>query len=111
MTVIVLNLHHRGPFQRELPRWLRWLLLDKIHSILCMPQSAYFSERNSQKDRSVGRRLQMKQRGDQIKAQLVSQVGIDALESTVQLAGLVVPMVHEKHPRISVNYLGQCASS
>lgn len=30
MTVIVLNFHYRGPIRKEMPRWLKGVLLDKV---------------------------------------------------------------------------------
>lgn len=30
MTVIVLNFHYRGPIRKEMPRWLKKFLLDKV---------------------------------------------------------------------------------
>jgi nicotinic acetylcholine receptor len=29
MTVIVLNFHYRGPVNKEMPKWLKKLILDK----------------------------------------------------------------------------------
>lgn len=41
MTVLVLNVHHRGPINKEIPQWIRWLVLEKLRRLLCMkfPQS------------------------------------------------------------------------
>ena len=34
MTVVVLNFHHRGPFNRPVPRWLRHLVLERLRALL-----------------------------------------------------------------------------
>uniref|UniRef100_A0AC34F2X1 Uncharacterized protein n=1 Tax=Panagrolaimus sp. ES5 TaxID=591445 RepID=A0AC34F2X1_9BILA len=34
MTVVVLNFHHRGPFNRPVPRWLRRVVLEKLRAFL-----------------------------------------------------------------------------
>lgn len=34
MTVVVLNFHHRGPIQQEVPDWIRSLVLDKLRRFL-----------------------------------------------------------------------------
>lgn len=36
MTVMVLNVHHRGPNHKEIPQWVRWLVLDNLRPMLCM---------------------------------------------------------------------------
>lgn len=36
MTVMVLNFHHRGPFDRPVPEWIRVLVLQKLRSFLKM---------------------------------------------------------------------------
>ncbi|EJW72350.1 hypothetical protein WUBG_16744 [Wuchereria bancrofti] len=36
MTVMVLNFHHRGPFDRPIPEWVRVLVLQKLRYFLKM---------------------------------------------------------------------------
>uniref|UniRef100_A0A915PPN4 Uncharacterized protein n=1 Tax=Setaria digitata TaxID=48799 RepID=A0A915PPN4_9BILA len=36
MTVMVLNFHHRGPFDRPVPEWVRVLVLQKLRTLLKM---------------------------------------------------------------------------
>ncbi|VDK53375.1 unnamed protein product [Gongylonema pulchrum] len=36
MTVMVLNFHHRGPFDRPVPPWIRTFVLQKLRSFLKM---------------------------------------------------------------------------
>lgn len=31
-----LKFHHRGSFCRQIPYWMRWLILDKLRRLLCM---------------------------------------------------------------------------
>lgn len=39
LTVFVLQLHHVGPHQRPVPRWLRFLCVDILARFMCMRQS------------------------------------------------------------------------
>ncbi|KAK0422424.1 hypothetical protein QR680_007564 [Steinernema hermaphroditum] len=43
MTVMVLNFHHRGPFNKPVPDWVRVYILDKLRRILYMklPYTGY----------------------------------------------------------------------
>ena len=36
LTVMILNFHHRGPFNKPVPRWVRSLILNKLRRLLCM---------------------------------------------------------------------------
>lgn len=36
MTVLVLNFHHRAPFNQTIPPWIRYLILEKLRSMLGM---------------------------------------------------------------------------
>lgn len=45
MTVFVLNLHHRGPNKRKVPRWLKEILVNKLSPFLCLSESDEFMER------------------------------------------------------------------
>lgn len=39
MTVLVLNLHHRGPNKRAVPVWLKDILVNKLSPYLCLQES------------------------------------------------------------------------
>ena len=39
MTVMVLNLHHRGPSKQAVPWWLKDLLINKLSPFLCLQDS------------------------------------------------------------------------
>src|SRR5438105_3486737 len=58
MTVKVLNFHHRGPFPKEPPQWIRWLILGKLRRLLCMNPS--YNYRRHQKSTSLMRRFSQK---------------------------------------------------
>uniref|UniRef100_A0A9J2PQM9 Neurotransmitter-gated ion-channel ligand-binding domain-containing protein n=1 Tax=Ascaris lumbricoides TaxID=6252 RepID=A0A9J2PQM9_ASCLU len=36
MTVMVLNFHHRGPFNQAVPKWVHRLVLNRLRRALCM---------------------------------------------------------------------------
>lgn len=36
LTVMILNFHHRGPFNKPVPKWVRLLILNKLRMLLCM---------------------------------------------------------------------------
>lgn len=36
MTVLVLNLHHRGPDRQEIPQWMRHTVLGKLRQLFCI---------------------------------------------------------------------------
>lgn len=36
LTVMILNFHHRGPFNKPVPKWARSLVLDKLRRLLRM---------------------------------------------------------------------------
>lgn len=36
MTVLVLNFHHRGPFNQPIPTWIRKFILEKLKRFLGM---------------------------------------------------------------------------
>ncbi|KAL4227278.1 hypothetical protein ACF0H5_012724 [Mactra antiquata] len=40
MTVFVLNLHHRGPNKRTVPKFMKEILLDRISPFLCLSQDS-----------------------------------------------------------------------
>ncbi|WAR00650.1 ACH10-like protein [Mya arenaria] len=40
MTVFVLNLHHRGPNKRAVPRWIKEILVNKMAPYLCLQEEA-----------------------------------------------------------------------
>uniref|UniRef100_A0A914RZ08 Uncharacterized protein n=1 Tax=Parascaris equorum TaxID=6256 RepID=A0A914RZ08_PAREQ len=42
MTVMVLNFHHRGPFNQAVPKWVHRLVLNRLRRALCM-RSPYTS--------------------------------------------------------------------
>ncbi|KIH43050.1 hypothetical protein ANCDUO_26955, partial [Ancylostoma duodenale] len=39
MTVLVLNFHHRGPFNEPVPEWARVLILQRLRKLLHMKLS------------------------------------------------------------------------
>ena len=53
MTVFVLNLHHRGPNKRRVPRWIKEMLVNKISPFLCLSESDEFTERYYRDDRFI----------------------------------------------------------
>lgn len=40
MTVLVLNLHHRGPNRQEIPLWMRRIVLGKLRQFFCINNSS-----------------------------------------------------------------------
>lgn len=75
MTVMVLNFHHRGPFHKELPSWLRWLVLDKLRKLLCM-KLPYENTRLVKNRSSTMRRMSLKFTVDSLQDQLLREMGI-----------------------------------
>lgn len=45
MTVFVLNLHHRGPNKRQVPRWMKDNLVNRLAPYLCLHEDDSYKER------------------------------------------------------------------
>lgn len=76
MTVMVLNFHHRGPFHKEIPYWIRWLVLDKLRRALCMKLP--YSDMRQPKHSSLLRRLSLKLTIDNLQDELMQDMGLDS---------------------------------
>lgn len=77
MTVMVLNFHHRGPFHKEIPSWLRWLVLDKLRRMLCMKLP--YENMCTPKTNSTIRRLSLKLTIDNLQDELLSDMGLNTV--------------------------------
>lgn len=87
MTVMVLNFHHRGPFHKELPPWLRWFVLDKLRKFLCM-KLPYENVRHSKGSNSTMRRMSLKFTVDSLQEQLLRDMGLaQNIETYAQTGG------------------------
>ncbi|KIH54140.1 Neurotransmitter-gated ion-channel transmembrane region [Ancylostoma duodenale] len=53
MTVLVLNFHHRGPFNEPVPEWARVLILQRLRKLLHMKLSHTEIDSNSKKKVSI----------------------------------------------------------
>lgn len=85
MTVMVLNFHHRGPFHKEVPYWLRYLILHKLRRMLCMKlpyqqvrprnhmQNGYAS---GMEDSSFLRRISLKMTVEALQSELMDDMGL-----------------------------------
>ena len=91
MTVFVLNLHHRGPNKRQVPRWMKELLVNKISPYLCLYESDevmaryYRTEDRFMKNVSLKLTLDNIQQALQNETQLENSIN-SLRETTVTLA-------------------------
>lgn len=74
----VLNFHHRGPFHKEIPYWIRWLILDKLRRFLCMKLPyTNFREPSKQSNNSLMRRMSLKLTIDNLQDELLHEMGLE----------------------------------
>jgi cell division protein FtsB len=92
----VLNFHHRGPFHKEIPYWIRWFILDKLRRFLRMnlpyanfrqqtadaadviSSSTAAAAHNKQLQQSRIRRMSLKMTIDNLQDELLSDMGIES---------------------------------
>uniref|UniRef100_A0A914W3A3 Neurotransmitter-gated ion-channel ligand-binding domain-containing protein n=1 Tax=Plectus sambesii TaxID=2011161 RepID=A0A914W3A3_9BILA len=77
----VLNFHHRGPFHKEIPYWIRWLILDKLRRFLCMklPYTNFreAAQQPKQTNNSLMRRMSLKLTIDNLQDELLHEMGLE----------------------------------
>ncbi|KAL6731984.1 hypothetical protein Aduo_002796 [Ancylostoma duodenale] len=85
MTVLVLNFHHRGPFNEPVPEWARVLILQRLRKLLHMKLSHTEIDSNSKKKVSVCsntdmmRRLSVRVAIDDMRNEIINEIGPDLL--------------------------------
>ncbi|XGW21367.1 hypothetical protein V3C99_004376 [Haemonchus contortus] len=76
MTVMVLNFHHRGPFNEPVPNWARILVLDRLRRLLRMKLSNRGdSTRVSVCPNSMMRRMSVRVAMDDMRKEIISVLG------------------------------------
>ncbi|WKX88903.1 hypothetical protein Q1695_008496 [Nippostrongylus brasiliensis] len=110
MTVLVLNFHHRGPFNEPVPQWARVLVLDKLRRMLHMKlanrgDSVRVSEGGSS---GMMRRMSVRVAMDDMRNEIINEMGPDLLNGGS--TGLETPpsrldslMFNVPHTEISVD--------
>ncbi|KAK6731999.1 hypothetical protein RB195_008069 [Necator americanus] len=83
MTVLVLNFHHRGPFNDPVPEWARVLILERLRKLLHMKLSHTDTDSKKQKmsvcSNNMMRRLSVRVAMDDMRNEIVNEVGPDLL--------------------------------
>ncbi|CAI4226524.1 unnamed protein product [Auanema sp. JU1783] len=84
MTVLVLNFHHRGPFNEPIPYWVRVMILERLRKILRMklPSPADSTNINSiycPNGGSIMRRKSVRVAMDDMKNEVINEMGPDLL--------------------------------
>ena len=77
MTVFVLNLHHRGPNKREVPPWIKDLLLRKLAPILCLQDIDFDQGRYYNNEERFIKNVSLKITLDNIQQALQNETQID----------------------------------
>ena len=91
MTVFVLNLHHRGPNKRQVPHWMKVLLVNKLSPFLCLHESDEFMARYYKNEDRFIKNVSLKITLDNIQQALQNETQIEnsinsLKETTVTLA-------------------------
>lgn len=73
----MLNFHHRGPFHKEIPFWIRWFILDKLRRFLCMKLPYSNMRAQPRANNSLLRRLSLKLTIDNLQEELMQDMGLE----------------------------------
>ncbi|KAK5975701.1 Nicotinic acetylcholine receptor subunit type D [Trichostrongylus colubriformis] len=80
MTVLVLNCHHRGPFNEPVPNWARVLVLDRLRRFLRMKLSDRGNTaRGSVCSNSVMRQMSVRVAMEDMKNEIINEMHPDLL--------------------------------
>ncbi|PIO62183.1 Cation transporter family protein, partial [Teladorsagia circumcincta] len=91
MTVLVLNFHHRGPFNEPVPNWARVLVLDRLRRFLRMKLSNRAdSSRMSVCSNSIMRRTSVRVAMDDMKNDIMNEMGPDLLNGGNGVADILI---------------------
>ncbi|XP_052283564.1 neuronal acetylcholine receptor subunit alpha-10-like [Dreissena polymorpha] len=84
MTVFVLNLHHRGPNKRAVPRWLKKLLLNGMSRFLCLQESKHDPGRYYDNEERFIKNVSLKITLDNIQQALENEAKLENIETMNQ---------------------------